>query len=71
MRGEGPGIPRKKQGQLFGRFQKLHTAHHGARGGIGLGRASSKDIVEQHGGTIAVESELGRGSVFYVELPSA
>ena len=71
MRGEEPGILREKQGQLFGRFQKRHTAHHGAGGGIGLGPASSKDIVEQHGGTIAVESELGRGRVIYVDLPSA
>ncbi len=71
MRGEGPGIPREKQGRLFGRCPSSIRPTTAPGGGIGLGPASSKDIVEQHGGTIAVESELGRGRAFYVDLPSA
>ncbi|MEW6685141.1 MAG: ATP-binding protein [Candidatus Edwardsbacteria bacterium] len=64
----GMGIASEDIPHIFERFyrseQKVHTLH-----GTGIGLSMVKEIVETHGGTIAVESELGRGSKFIVRLP--
>src|SRR5205823_2505747 len=64
----GLGIPKEHQRVIFERFGRAHGPSYG---GLGLGLAISKGIVEQHGGTIWVESsgKPGEGSVFHVRLP--
>lgn len=63
----GPGIARDQQGLLFTPFERLDAAV-GPVNGTGLGLALSRGLVEAMGGTIGVESELGRGSTFWFEL---
>jgi PAS domain S-box-containing protein len=66
---EGIGIPRDQQEQLFERYFRARNVSVTSYGGLGLGLYISRDIVERHGGRIWVESEVGRGSTFYVALP--
>ena len=68
VRDRGLGIPREHQQLVFERFGRAHGT---AFGGLGLGLAISKGIVERHGGRIWVEStgRPGEGSVFHVKLP--
>jgi signal transduction histidine kinase len=63
----GPGVP---AGALPHLFEPLFRASAGP-GGYGLGLATTKRLVEAHGGTIAVDSAVGRGTTFRVRLPSA
>jgi signal transduction histidine kinase len=65
----GIGIPVDEQGQVFSRFFRSRNAAQGAIAGTGLGLAISRSLVEQHGGTIALESEEGRGTNVTVTLP--
>jgi PAS domain S-box-containing protein len=67
----GLGIPEEDLGQLFDRFYRVDKDRSRASGGSGLGLAISKQIVELHGGSITVESEVGAGSVFEITLPKA
>jgi signal transduction histidine kinase len=62
----GPGIPAAQIPRLFGKFWQ---AQRGDARGVGLGLAIARGIVEAHGGTITVESVVGRGSVFSFALP--
>ncbi len=70
VRDTGPGIAPDKLALLFTPFQRL-GAERTAIPGAGLGLTLSKRLVELMGGTIGMESEPGRGSVFWVELPLA
>jgi PAS domain S-box-containing protein len=67
VRDRGLGIAARDQDRIFGRFER--AASSGNFGGIGLGLWIVKQIVGVFGGTIKVESALGTGSVFTVELP--
>jgi len=67
VRDRGIGIAPQDLGRIFGRFERAASVSH--YGGLGLGLYVTRQIVEAHGGTIAVESELGKGSLFTVKLP--
>jgi signal transduction histidine kinase len=66
----GPGIPEEHQARIFEQFHQVDTSNTKAKGGTGLGLAIAKQIVEMHGGRIWVESTLGTGSTFQMELPT-
>jgi signal transduction histidine kinase len=66
----GPGIPLDQQGRIFEQFHQVDSSLTKAKGGTGLGLAIAKQIVEMHGGRIWVESTLGKGSTFQMEIPT-
>lgn len=61
----GQGIRKEDISKLFGSFQQVDTKKNRYKEGTGLGLAISKQLVELMSGTIGVESEYGKGSVFY------
>jgi PAS domain S-box-containing protein len=67
----GRGIPPDAIGRLFQRFHQVEASDARQKGGTGLGLAICKGIVEQHGGEIGVESEIGHGSTFWFRVPTA
>jgi PAS domain S-box-containing protein len=67
----GCGIAPAAQAQLFERFHQLDSGDSRRQPGTGLGLAICKLIVEQHGGTIGVESRVGEGSTFRVRIRAA
>ena len=68
---QGEGIPAEHLRRLTERFYRVDTARSREMGGTGLGLAIVKHIVNRHRGELAIESELGVGSVFTVSLPRA
>jgi signal transduction histidine kinase len=66
----GPGIPEEHQARIFDQFHQVDSSNTKAKGGTGLGLAIAKQIVEMHGGRIWVESTLGQGSTFQMQLPT-
>jgi PAS domain S-box-containing protein len=68
---KGRGIPEKYRELIFQRFQQVEVSDSKKRGGTGLGLAICKAIIEQHKGTIGVESEEGEGSTFWFRVPEA
>jgi signal transduction histidine kinase len=65
----GRGIPEEALPHIFDRFYRVPYQGRDAPG-TGLGLAIAKRIVESHGGTISVESQLDRGSTFIIRLPT-
>lgn len=66
---EGIGISAEDLPHIFERFYRSSVARKAQSSGTGLGLAIVKEIVEQHGGSVGVESELGKGSTFTIRLP--
>jgi signal transduction histidine kinase len=64
----GRGVPVAYHRAIFERFRQVETSDAREKGGTGLGLAICKSIIEQHGGTIGVESEEGRGSTFWFRV---
>jgi len=71
VRDSGVGIAAEEQSKIFERFYRVDKARSREMGGAGLGLSIAEWIVRQHRGTIEVQSNLGQGSVFRVELPLA
>ncbi|MEE9165248.1 MAG: ATP-binding protein, partial [Nitrospinota bacterium] len=64
----GIGIPQESLDKIFEKFAQLNHGNVKSIRGTGLGLTISKDIIEQHGGRIKVESEEGKGSIFAFTL---
>jgi len=65
----GLGIPAAKIPRIFDRFYQVDGSHTREQEGTGIGLSLTRELVELHKGTIAVESEEGRGTTFTVRLP--
>jgi two-component system phosphate regulon sensor histidine kinase PhoR len=66
---DGPGIPPESLDRVFERFYRVDKARSREQGGTGLGLSIVKHIVQGHGGTVWVKSELGKGATFFFTLP--
>jgi NNP family nitrate/nitrite transporter-like MFS transporter len=69
VKDSGIGVPRDQIDTIFDRFTQADASISRQYGGTGLGLAISKRIIEALGGQIGVDSELGRGSTFWFEVP--
>ena len=65
----GDGIAPEHHDRIFGRFQQVDRGYGTGEKGTGLGLAISRELVELHGGTLTVQSEVGKGSTFSFTLP--
>lgn len=65
----GIGIPNEVKEKIFERYFRVKDPHVAAASGVGLGLYITVGIVRQHGGTMSVQSEEGKGSTFYFTLP--
>ena len=67
---DGPGIPAEACDRIFERFFRIDKARSREMGGTGLGLSIVKHIIQLHGGTARVESELGKGASFHLTFPA-
>jgi len=65
----GIGIAKEDQVKVFQRFTQIDSSATRSQGGTGLGLAIVKELVEMHGGSIRVQSKLGKGSSFVFTMP--
>lgn len=66
---KGRGVPPEYQKIIFEKFQQVEESDSKEKGGKGLGLTICKSIIDEHGGTIEVESENGSGSTFRIRIP--
>jgi signal transduction histidine kinase len=71
VRDTGEGIPQEDLPFVFERFYRVDPSRQRATGGVGLGLAIARQLVESHGGRIRVESQPGEGTTFAFTLPAA
>lgn len=69
MTDQGPGTPAAELPLIFDRFYQVGKRRTRKQGGSGLGRSIARSIAQAHGGSIAVESALGRGTTMTHRLP--
>jgi signal transduction histidine kinase len=69
VRDTGAGIPASQLQFIFEKFYQADNQNRSALKGVGLGLAIAKGIVTAHGGTIGVESRVGEGTSFVINLP--
>ena len=67
----GEGIPADKLGDIWERYYKVDKAHKRAQVGTGLGLSIVRTVIDMHGGSYGVQSQVGEGSTFWFELPLA
>ncbi|MEM7379989.1 MAG: tetratricopeptide repeat protein [Bacteroidota bacterium] len=65
----GSGIPKEELEHIFDRFYQASNANNEDVTGTGIGLSLTKELVELHGGSISVESEIGKGSTFEISIP--
>ena len=65
----GIGIAKEDVSRIFTRFWRSDASRERVSGGLGVGLAITKEIIDQHNGTITVESELGKGTTFTLCIP--
>ncbi len=68
---DGPGIPAKHLPRVFERFYRVDKGRSRDLGGTGLGLSIVKHLIEAHGGSVGVSSELGKGTRFWITVPLA
>ena len=69
VRDEGLGIPEDKLEKVWRKFERVDTRDTRQAGGTGIGLFLVKHLVELHGGSIGIQSEIGKGSTFSFEMP--
>ena len=65
----GIGIPPDQKDAIFDQFRQVDGSPTRKQGGTGLGLTITRELVTMHGGTIALDSDVGRGTTFTVRLP--
>jgi len=67
----GPGMTEEQVSHVFERFYRVDESRSRASGGVGLGLSIVAAVAEAHGGAVSVESTLGEGSAFHIDIPLA
>ncbi len=65
----GVGIPQEDLSKIFDRFHQVRGNESNRNQGVGIGLALAKELVEQHGDKLEVESVVGQGTTFRIRLP--
>jgi signal transduction histidine kinase len=71
IRDEGPGLTQEEQQKLFIEFSRARSRDTGSEGGTGLGLSIVRRFVEAMNGSIGCESAPGKGSTFFIDMPTA